>query len=201
MCELVLLIVPVLEGDEDAQVVCASGDAHTCAGELCAELVVATGNDALFGAVNVEGGDRGVVRRLLGEVGDGDLLGVAGDAVGAARGRRGGRLERLEGVVDLPVATEELSERRIVGLAGLALDVLEVLCKPEAQAAEQAAQVVVRVADADEGVGAVEVMPVFCRGSGRLHGGVGGQTYLGWGAAQAAGRAGRSGRQQGLRHR
>jgi hypothetical protein len=179
MCELVLLIVPVLEGDENTQVVCTSGDADACAGELCAELVVATGDDALLGAVNVEGRNRGVVRRLLGEVRDGDLLGVARNAVGTARGRRGGRLEGLEGVVDLPVATKELAERRVVGLAGLSLDVLEVLCEPEAQAAEQTAQLVVRVADADEGVGAVEVVPVLCRASARLHGGKHVHTYLG----------------------
>jgi hypothetical protein len=74
MCELVLLIVPVLQGDEDAQVMCAGGNAHTCAGEFCAELIVATRDDALLGAVDVEGGNGGVVRGLLGEVRDGDLL-------------------------------------------------------------------------------------------------------------------------------
>jgi hypothetical protein len=132
VCELVLFIVPVLQGDEDAQVVCSGNNAHACAGKLCAKLVIAAGNDTLLGAVDVEGGYGRVVRGLLGEVGDGDLLGVAGDAVGAARGRRGGRLEGLEVVVDLPVAAEELAEGRVVGLAGFPLDVLEVLCEPEA---------------------------------------------------------------------
>jgi len=61
VCELVFFVVPVLEGDEDAQVVCPRSDAHACSGELCAQLVVALGTDALFWAVDVEGGDGRVV--------------------------------------------------------------------------------------------------------------------------------------------
>jgi hypothetical protein len=60
--------------------------------------------------------------------------------------------------------SKELSERGVVGLAGLAFDVLQVLCEPEAQAGKQAAKLVVRVANAGKDVGSVEVMPVLCAG-------------------------------------
>ena len=123
VCELVLFIVAVLQGDEDAQVVCAGNDANVGARELCAQLVEAAGNDALGGAVDVEGGDGGMVGRLLGQVRHLDEL-VAGDAGGGAGGLRAGRvLERRLRVLDLPVAAEELAQGRVVGLAWLALDV------------------------------------------------------------------------------
>jgi len=57
VCELVLLVIPVLQVDEDTQVVCSSHDAHTCARELCAQLIIASCADALLGAVDVKGGD------------------------------------------------------------------------------------------------------------------------------------------------
>jgi hypothetical protein len=110
VCELVLLVVAVLQGDEDAQVVGTGDDADVGARELCAQLVEAAGNDALGGAVNVEGGDGRVVRRLLGQVRDLDGL-VGGDAGGGARGLGAGRvLERRLRVLDLPVAAEELAQ-------------------------------------------------------------------------------------------
>ena len=107
MGQLVLLVVPVLQGDEDAQIVCSSDDAHARAGELGAELVIASCADAFLRAVDVEGGDGRVVGGLFGEVRDGDGLVVASDAVGAARGCRGGRLERAVAVFDLPVTLQE----------------------------------------------------------------------------------------------
>jgi hypothetical protein len=59
--QLVLLVIPVLERDEDAEIVRAGHHAHACSGELCAQLVVAPRADALLGAVHVEGGNGGVV--------------------------------------------------------------------------------------------------------------------------------------------
>jgi hypothetical protein len=84
VCELVLLVVPVLQIDEDAQVVCSSDHAHACSSELRAQLVVSPRADALLRAVDVEGGNGRVVGGLFGEVRDGDSLAVAGHAVGAA---------------------------------------------------------------------------------------------------------------------
>jgi hypothetical protein len=77
---------------------------------------------------------------LFGEVRDGNGLGVASHAVGAARGRRRRGLEGRVGVFNLPVTlqgsvssaqpaaegvtyAEELAQRRVVGLAWLALDI------------------------------------------------------------------------------
>lgn len=84
MCELVLFIVPVLQGDEDAQVVRSGNHAHACASELGAQLVVSLCADALLRAVNVEGGHGRMVGGLFGEVGDCDSLAVTSDTVGAA---------------------------------------------------------------------------------------------------------------------
>jgi hypothetical protein len=59
--QLVLLVIPVLERDEDAQVVCSRHDTHASPSELCAQLIVAPCADTLLGAVHVEGGDGRVV--------------------------------------------------------------------------------------------------------------------------------------------
>jgi hypothetical protein len=123
MGELVLLAPVVIQRNEDAQVVGTWYDAHAGAGKLGAQLVEAARADALFRAVNVKGGDGRVVRRLLGEVGNSDARAVAGNAARLARRRRAWRLEGGVGVFDLPFASEELAERRVVGLARLALDV------------------------------------------------------------------------------
>lgn len=79
---------------------------------------------------------------------------------------------------------EELAQRRVVGLAWLALDIFlpksalclllrcgayQVLREPETQAAQQTAELVVRVADADECVWPVQVVPVLCCPSGCVH--------------------------------
>lgn len=103
MCELVFLVVPVLEGNEDSQVVGSSHDPHTCTGELCAELIIASCTDALFGTIDIEGRNRGMMRCLLGEVGYCHSLAVALGAAGGARGCRVGCLERRMGVFDFPV--------------------------------------------------------------------------------------------------
>ena len=57
MCELVLLIIPVLEVDEDAQVMRSCDHTHARASKLGAQLVVPLCTDTLLGAVDVEGGN------------------------------------------------------------------------------------------------------------------------------------------------
>lgn len=56
---------------------------------------------------------------------------------------------------------EEFSEGGIVRFAGLALDVFQVLGEPEAQDLEHATEVVVCIANGDEGTGLVEIVPVL----------------------------------------
>ena len=84
MCELVLLIIPILEVDEDAQVMRSCDHAHARASKLRTQLVVPLCTDTLLRAVDVEGRNGRVVGGLFGEVGDSDSLAVAGHAVGAA---------------------------------------------------------------------------------------------------------------------
>lgn len=79
--ELVLFAVALVELDEDAEVVLAGEDLNRGAGELGGDLVKAAGADAALGAGDVEGADGRVVRGLLGQVGDGEGLGVVGGAV------------------------------------------------------------------------------------------------------------------------
>lgn len=140
MCKLVFLVIPVLQGDEDSQVVGSSHDTHTCAGELCAQLIIASCADALLGAIDVEGRDWGMMRCLLGKVRYSHGLAVAFSAAGSARGCRVRGLESRMGVFDFPVTLrelvsqfcpeaipvaypEELAQGGVVGLAWFAFDV------------------------------------------------------------------------------
>lgn len=106
MCELVLLIIPVLEVDEDAQVMRSCDHAHARASKLRTQLVVPLCTNTLLGAVDVEGRNGRVVGGLFGEVGDSDSLAVASHAVGAARGSRVRCLQGGVRVFDLPVTLQ-----------------------------------------------------------------------------------------------
>lgn len=57
--------------------------------------------------------------------------------------------------------SKEFTQARVVGLAGLALGILEVLGQPEADDLEHAVEGFVGGADGDKGIGGVEVGPVF----------------------------------------
>ena len=65
MCELVGLLVALLEGDEDAEVVLAGHDFDARAGKPCRELVEAFGAEAPLGTADVEGRDGWMVRGLF----------------------------------------------------------------------------------------------------------------------------------------
>lgn len=82
MCKLVLLIIPVLQRNEYAQVVCASNDADIGACELGTELIEASSGDAFLRTVDIESGDRRVVRGLFGKIGE--FYALVDDAAGAA---------------------------------------------------------------------------------------------------------------------
>ena len=140
MCELVLLIVAVVQRNEDAQIMSTSNHANVGPRELRAYLIEAPGGDALLRAVDVECGDRRVVGGLFGEVRDLDFLPIARRARAAGGGRRSGVVfQRRRCVVDFPVTLrllvdvrdnqgqtnpEELSQCGVVRLARLAFDVL-----------------------------------------------------------------------------
>jgi hypothetical protein len=64
--QLVLLIVPVLQSYENAEIVGSRNHAHACSGELGAELVVASCADAFLGTVNEESGDGWMMGGLFG---------------------------------------------------------------------------------------------------------------------------------------
>jgi hypothetical protein len=61
MGEVICLIAPVVQGDIDAFVVNARGDANAGTGELCADLIEATCGDGLLWAVDVVGRDGGMM--------------------------------------------------------------------------------------------------------------------------------------------
>lgn len=83
MCQLVLLVVSVVQRYEDAQIVCSGNDADVGARELCTKLIEASCGYALLGTINVESGHGRMVRCLFCEVGKLHAL-VASDAAGAA---------------------------------------------------------------------------------------------------------------------
>lgn len=61
---------------------------------------------------------------------------------------------------------EELAETRVVWLAGLPLCVFEIFCEPEADYFEHSIEGLIGSADGDEGVGCIEIGPVFEIGGG-----------------------------------
>lgn len=72
MCQLVCLVVPLLQRDENAKIVLAGHHLDRGASELGCDLVETLGVQALLWAVDIERADGRVVRRLLGQVGDPD---------------------------------------------------------------------------------------------------------------------------------
>lgn len=151
--KLVLLASSPVHGNEDAQVVLTSSNLDASARELGSDLVKSFGANTLLWARDVEGTDWRVVRCLLCEIGDADGLGVGCRGAMLGYGQRDGRavllvlgrsLEAREAalaaglaqvgggnprgiILRLPVTPEELSENRVVWLARLALDVLQIL--------------------------------------------------------------------------
>lgn len=115
MCQLVLFVVPVLQRDENAQVVRSCHNPHTGASKLCAQLVISSCADASLRAVDVKGGNGRMVGGLFGEVRDCDSLAVAGHAIGAAGRSRGWCLHDGMCVFNFPVALEELACHSEIG--------------------------------------------------------------------------------------
>lgn len=102
--ELVLFAVAAVEGDEDAKVVLAGEDLDRGAGKLGGNLVKAASADAALGAGNVESADGRVVGGLLGQVGDGERLGVVGGAVLRGGERQGRGILVALGALDARLA-------------------------------------------------------------------------------------------------
>lgn len=84
MCELVFLVIPILQGDENAQIMCSSYHSYACTSELRAKLIVAPRANTFLGAVDIEGRHGRVVGGLFGDVRDGDGLVLAFDTSGTA---------------------------------------------------------------------------------------------------------------------
>lgn len=112
MRQLVLFIISFLDINENPQVMLTRTDADTRSGEFRADLVESSSRNSSFRAVNIEGRDRRMMRRLLGQITDFnrlfaavavDFCGAVG-CVGARRGRDCGSR-----VLDLPSALETTS--------------------------------------------------------------------------------------------
>jgi hypothetical protein len=84
MCKLVLLIVPILQRNENSQVVRARNDTNACTREFSTELIESSSYDALFRTVDIESGDWRVVGGLFGQIRNFDKLVVTGRAGCAA---------------------------------------------------------------------------------------------------------------------
>lgn len=117
MNELVFLVIPLGERDEDATVVDARDYTDGGACEFCGDLIVASCVNAPFGTVIPVGRDRGVVRRLFGEEGypnrflSGGVVGAL-DRIDGRLGRSFGRVSyRGGGGVDFPVALKMRNAR------------------------------------------------------------------------------------------
>lgn len=65
MSQLVFLVVPLLDGDKDAQIVLAGAHSDGGASELGADLIKTSCRDPSFRTVNVKGRDWWMVGGLL----------------------------------------------------------------------------------------------------------------------------------------
>lgn len=104
MRQLILLIIPVLQRNVNTQIMSTRSHSNTRASKFCAQLIVSSSVNSLFGTVNVECGNWRVMGGLFGEVGDFNGLGVAGYAGGTARGCGvGGMFESRLSIFDGPI--------------------------------------------------------------------------------------------------
>ena len=111
MCQLVFLVIAVLECDKDPQVVCACYHPNAGARKFSTELIEASRTYTLFGTIDVEGRDRWMVRSLFSEVRDLDNPILAGKTRRTARGRRVRVMFQGRGcVLDLPVTLSQLAD-------------------------------------------------------------------------------------------
>lgn len=112
MCELVLLLIPIVKGYENAQVMCSSRDSYTRSCEFGAEVVISTSSDSLLRAIDIKGGYGGMMRGLLGQKRDSDFLATEGSSFAVLRGNARGTarwcaiwvFELEGGIFDVPIA-------------------------------------------------------------------------------------------------
>lgn len=104
MGKVVRLVIPVVQRDVDSLIVNSRSDTNTSACELGADLVEATGRNALLWTVDIVSGDGRMVRGLLGEVRDLNWLSgsIWLDFVA---------LDHRDVVLDLPLTLGKPSER------------------------------------------------------------------------------------------
>lgn len=73
VCELVLLLIPVVKGYENAQVMRSSCDSNTRSCKFGAEMVISTSCDTFLRAIDIKGGYRRMMGGLLGQKRDSDF--------------------------------------------------------------------------------------------------------------------------------
>jgi hypothetical protein len=113
MGQLVLLAVPVLQLDKDAQIMGSRRHSYACSSELCTDLVVSSGDNALLGAVDIESGDGRVVGGLFREVRNLDFIFAGGTSCTARWGTVRVVFDRWGGVLDYPVALIRVREQTL----------------------------------------------------------------------------------------
>jgi hypothetical protein len=136
--EAVGLIIVAVQADVDALVVLTRNDTDRGTCELGRELIKAHRRNTLVGTVHKVCAHRRVVGSLLSKVGNLDLLVLGCGALRSCRSLLKVRLvlcasQARHVILDLPIAAEELSERAVIRLAGLALDILQIFGEPESQ--------------------------------------------------------------------
>lgn len=147
MSQLIFFVVALLDIDEDAEVVLAGAHADAGTGEFGADLIETARRYASLGAVDVEGGDWGVVGGLFCQVAHLDFVVSVRDGGGAIGGGGDSREVRFLGdvVIDFPGALrcllairaegeregrsypEEFTQGGVVWFAGFPLDIF--LCR------------------------------------------------------------------------
>ena len=130
MRELIFLIIPLLQRDENAEIMRASRDSDIRACELRSNMIISSCIDPLIGAIDPECRHRRMMRRLLCKIRQLDLVARRGTVTRFVRCYRGGAgvdggagvLHLGKGVVDFPCTLRVLSE--IIGKKTAFWDIL-----------------------------------------------------------------------------
>ena len=158
--QLVLFVVSIMYAYKYTEIVRTRRYSYRSSSKFSAELVKSSSANAFDRTVDEKCRYGRMVRRLLRNVGDPHSFVVGFDTL-ASRDLVRCSQNWWCFVLDFPVTPEKFPKRRIVRFARLPFHVFQILCKPKSEDRQHTPKRFIRVADRNECLGPVQVIPVF----------------------------------------